>query len=229
MVGTFIVLEGGEGSGKSTQARTLHDRLLLEGFSSLLLHDPGGTPIGDEVRRLLKAQLGNSQSVKQGKRRVSISPMAELLLFSAARAELVDGVLRPALDEGRVVVCDRFTPSTIAYQGYGRGVPLETIDQVNRLAAGALEPDLVVLLDMPPEDGLRRTTSRRGEKGHRRFEEEPLEFHRRVREGYLAQAQAEPDRWLVVDAALSQERVAEAIWRRVEPLMRGRGSPRTRA
>lgn len=206
-MGVFVVLEGGEGCGKSTQAKLLCRRLLEEGYPSLPLplHEPGGTPLGDQVRRLLMAQRGKA----------TITPLAELLLFSAARTELVQGVLRPALAEGRVVVCDRYTPSTIAYQGYGRGIPLETIDQVNRLSTGGLEPDLVVLLDMKPEDGLRR----KSEEERQRFEEEPLAFHRRVRHGYLEQARADPQRWLRVKGTLPQERIAEVIWERVELLV----------
>ncbi len=205
-MGVFIVLEGGEGCGKSTQARLLYARLLEEGHPSLLLHEPGGTPLGDQVRRLLMAQHGKA----------TIAPLAELLLFSAARAELVNTVLRPALEEGRVVVCDRYTPSTVAYQGYGRGISLETIDQINRLSTGGLEPDLVVLLDMKPEEGLRR----KSEEERQRFEEEPLAFHRRVRLGYLELARAEPKRWLRVKGTLPQERITEVIWERVELLVR---------
>lgn len=163
--------------------------------------------MGEQVRRLLMAQRGKA----------TINPLAELLLFSAARAELVHSVLLPALAEGRVVVCDRYTPSTIAYQGYGRGIPLETIDRLNRLGTGGLEPDLIVLLDMKPEDGLRR----KSEDERQRFEEESLAFHRRVRHGYLEQARAAPERWLRVKGTLPQERIAEVIWERVELLVQG--------
>ena len=235
MVGTFIVLEGGEGCGKSTQARTLYSSLLREGYPSLLLHEPGSTPLGDQIRRLLKAQRGDGQRKRQDRQQAPITPLAELLLFSAARADLVSNALRPALDEGRVVVCDRYTPSTIAYQGYGRGVPLETVHQVNRLTSAGVEPDLVVLLDMPPEDSLRRVaaqvsmpldaevtpdTRRSDEEGQRRFEEEPLCFHRKVRSGYLELAKADTEQWLVVDGTLPKERIAGIIWQRVESLVR---------
>ena len=223
-MGLFIVLEGGDGCGKSTQARLLHDRLLQEGYLSLLLHEPGGTPLGEQVRHLLKAQRGDNPRAQQSEYQADISPLTELLLFSAARAQMVNAVLRPALEGGRVVVCDRYTPSTVAYQGYGRGISLETIEQVNRLATAGLEPDLVLLLDMPPEDGLSRTARRRDQEEHQRFEEEPLDFHRRVRDGYLKLANAHPERWLVVDGALPQERVAEAIWQRVQPLLRSANS-----
>lgn len=188
--------------------------------------------MGDQVRRLLMAQQGKA----------TVSPLAELLLFSAARAELVATLLRPALKEGRVVVCDRYTPSTVAYQGYGRGIPLETIAQVNGLSTESLEPDLIVLLDMKPEEGLRRvraqvtmaldaseapispTTARADRDGTQRFEHEPLAFHRKVRRGYLEIAKADPQRWLVVNGALPLESIAEVIWERVGPLVRGAGS-----
>ncbi len=165
-----------------------------------------------------------------------ITPDAELLLFSAARAELVSTVLHPALEEGRVVVCDRYTPSTVAYQGYGRGIPLETISQVNRISTGGLSPDLVVLLDMKPENGLHRVMAqmslpfepgteqvvpRGDQEGLQRFEEESLAFHRKVRRGYLEQARAEPALWLRVDGALPQEHIAEVVWERVELLAVG--------
>jgi len=207
-VGAFIVLEGGEGCGKSTQARILYQHLLKENHATLLLHEPGGTPLGEQVRHLLMAH--------QDKREDAMSPLAELLLFSAARAELLAIVLRPILKEGGVVVCDRYTPSTVAYQGYGRGLSLETIAQVNRLATGGLEPDVVLLLDLPPEDGLRR----KDEKERQRFEHEPLAFHRKVRQGYLEQAKTDPKRWLVLDGTLPVERIADTIWHRVEPLLR---------
>ena len=236
-MGTFIVMEGGEGCGKSTQARTLHSRLLEEGYPSLLLHEPGGTPLGDQIRRILKAQRGDGRGPRQGRRQVDMHPITELLLFFAARAELVNNVLRPALEEGRVVVCDRYTPSTVAYQGYGRGIPLETIDQVNRLTTAGVEPNLIVLLDMPPEVSLRRVAAqgylaldaearpmaqRRDEEGDRRFEEEPLSFHRKVRRGYLEQAKADPEGWLMVDGTLPVEQIAQLIWQQVEPLVRSR-------
>ena len=232
----FIVFEGGEGSGKSTQARTLYQRLLLEGYPSLMLHEPGGTPLGEQVRRLLKSQQGGSERSAKSRRQPVIGPIAELLLFSASRIQLLENVLRPALNEGRVVVCDRFTPSTVAYQGHGRGVPLETIEQLNSITSQGVEMDQVVLLDIAPEEGLGRVNAqvsmtlgdgnadsvRQDEEGHRRFEEEPLSFHRKVRRSYLDMAAEDPDRWLVVDASLPQEEISEIVWQRVEPLVRDR-------
>ena len=235
----FIVLEGGEGSGKSTQARILYQRLRQEGYPSILLREPGGTPLGDHIRRLLKAQQGGAAGSSRGKRRSGIGPVAELLLFFAARAQLVDSVLRPALKEGQIVVCDRYIPSTMAYQGYGRGVSLEAIEQLRQLTARDLEPDLIVLLDISPEEGLERVAAqtslavdpgrglvaqRMDEEGYRRFEEEPLSFHRKVRNGYLEMAQAHPEQWLVVDATRSQEEIGAIIWERVALLLQGLAS-----
>ena len=217
MAGVLITLEGGEGSGKSTQAEALYQRLLLEGNTALLVHEPGGTPVGEQVRALLKAQHDEEPTGQSAGE--SITPVAELLLFCAARAQLVDTVLRPALEEGRVVVCDRYTASTLAYQGYGRGLPMEDVERANLLATGGLEPDLVLLLDIPWETGMSRVEGRSDGEG-KRFEEEPAWFHGRVRDGYLAQAKADPERWLVVDGTLPQEQVEEIIWRRVEPLVK---------
>lgn len=228
----LVVLEGGEGCGKSTQTRRLYRRLLEEGYSSLLVHEPGGTHVGEQIRRLLKSQRRRHS----GSSSDAMSPLTELLLFAAARSEMVNTVLRPALEEGRVVLCDRFTPSTVAYQGYGRGISLETIGLANQLTTTGLEPDLVILLDMPPEDGLRRisvqaslnfdvaagpSSHRRDEEGSRRFEEEPLSFHRNVRRAYLELAGAEPERWFVVDGTLPEEQIADITWHRVESLLRG--------
>ena len=204
-MGILIVFEGGEGSGKSTQARRLYSRLRRQGHPGLLTHEPGGTVFGEGVRRILK-------------RGVSVAPPTWLFLFSAARAQLLEEVVRPALARGEAVVCDRYVPSTIAYQGYGHGLSLEMVSMVTEAATQGLRPDVVVLLDMPPDVGLQR----RAERGRDRFEAEALEFHERVREGYLKQAEEEPERWLVVDATLPKGRVAEVIWQRVEPLLRAR-------
>lgn len=233
MRGLFVVFEGGEGSGKSTQARLLYARMQRQGIQSILLHEPGGTSLGEQIRRLLTAERGEPQR-RHGTHQVAIDPLAELLLFSAARAELTNKILRPTLENGQIVICDRFTPSTVAYQGYGRGLPRHVIDQVNELAIGGLEPDLVILLDMPPEDALRRVSAqttmllekpidaaekRRDNDGQRRFELEPLRFHHDVRRGYLAQAQAEAQRWLVIDGTLQQADIEGLIWEKIESLL----------
>lgn len=198
----FIVFEGCDGSGKTTQSRALLHRLRRQGFPALLAREPGGTSIGEAVRRWLKAPGG-------------LAPLTELLLFTAARAQLVSQVIGPALGEGVTVICDRFTPSTVAYQGYGRGLDLALIHQLNRLASDGLVPDLTVLLDLHPEAGLARKGSTRSDP----FDTAPLEFHRRVRQGYLAQAGEQPGRWLVLDATQPRRELAREIWAKTQPLL----------
>ena len=199
----FITFEGGEGCGKSTQSRLLLEKLHQQNIPAVLNHEPGGTALGDEIRRLLKREQG-----------IAISPQAELLLFVASRAQLVAELIRPALAEGKVVICDRFVHSTLVYQGYGRGLDLTTLEMVNNMATESLKPDLAILLNISPEQGLKRKGSLRD-----RFELEDLSFHRRVREGYLKMAAAEPDRWLVIDASLPKAEIAEIIWDRVSKLL----------
>lgn len=200
----FIVFEGGEGCGKSTQTGVLYRRLSRDGFGAVLTREPGGTRLGERVRRHLKQNDGTR-----------ISPLAELLLIDAARAQLVSEVIRPALEAGRIVVCDRFTPSTLAYQGYGRGLDMDTLRAVNDAATGGLAPDLVVLLDVPVDAGLSRKKSRERD----RFESENLAFHSRVRRGYLEMARADPKRWLVVDGRLPRKAIEKKIWERLSVLI----------
>ena len=199
----FIVFEGGEGCGKSTQARALHRHLLQEGQRAILTREPGGTGLGERVRRHLKRPGGTP-----------ISPLAELFLIEAARAQLVNEVISPALQAGQAVICDRYTPSTLAYQGHGRGLDLETIRAVNGTATGGLSPDIIVLLDIPVEAGLGRKKGRAGD----RFESESLAFHRRVRRGYLEMARADPGRWLMVDGRRPRQAIRGTIWERVSAL-----------
>ena len=182
----FITFEGGEGCGKSTQARALWRRLRQQNIPAILTHEPGGTALGYKIRRVLK-----------GKGKSPISSEAELLLFVASRAQLVTEVIQPALREGKIVICDRFSYSTLVYQGYGRGLNLPAVEMVNSLATQNLQPDIVILLDLLPEQGLTRKRNLKD-----RFELEELSFHRRVREGYFRLAAADPDRWLVIDATL---------------------------
>lgn len=200
----FVTFEGGEGCGKSTQARALHKRVSESGIPVLLSHEPGGTSLGKEARRYLK-QTGKSE----------ISPLAELFLFAASRAQLVAEVIRPSLARGVMVICDRYADSTVAYQGYGRGLDLDVIQAVNTTATQGLLPDLVILLDLPVEIGLARKRSARQD----RFEREEAAFHHRVREGYLKMAAADPQRWLVVDATLPKKKVEQIIWERVGRLL----------
>ena len=194
--GLFITFEGGEGCGKSTQARLLFNNLEHCGIPSVLTHEPGGTPLGNRIRGILKV-----------KRDFDISPQAELFLFAACRAQLIREVILPALDAGRNVICDRFSASTIAYQGYGRGLGQDLIESINRAATGGLEPDLIFLLDIQSETGL----GRKHNTGDDRFEAEHIAFHRRVRVGYLELARRDPGRWIVIEARQPVEKLAKAI------------------
>ena len=199
----FITFEGGEGSGKSYQARTLYQKLSRLAIPVVLTHEPGVTPLGEKIARWLK--WGQDD----------ISPQTELMLFNASRAQLVTEVIKPNLKSGRVVICDRYSDSTTAYQSYGRGLDLEMVRAVSSAAIQGLKPDLTILLDMPVEAGL----ARKRDKKHDRFEREDIAFHRRVREGYLKLVAGEPERWLVVDASQSKEKVAKIIWEKVSKLL----------
>jgi len=202
--GLFITFEGGEGCGKSTQARLLRNNLERDNIPVVLTHEPGGTPLGNRIRGLLKV-----------KRDFNISPQAELLLFAACRAQLIKDIILPTLDTGTNVICDRFSGSTLAYQGYGRGLELELIESINRIATGGLEPDLIILLDLQPEAGLVRKRN----TGDDRFEAEDIAFHRRVRDGYLELARHDPGCWIVLEAQQPVEKLGETIWDRVRPIL----------
>jgi dTMP kinase len=203
--GVLIAFEGGEGAGKSTQVRRLQGWLTGEGLAARTTFEPGATPYGAGIRAILldRAHTG-------------IAPRAEALLYAADRAQHVADVLRPALDAGEVVITDRFVDSSLAYQGAGRTIPLEEVRALSRWATQGLVPDLTVLLDLPPEEGLARA---RGRSTADRMEAESLEFHRRVRATFRALAEAEPDRYLVLDARLPVEELAELIRRRVTELL----------
>jgi len=209
-LGLFIAFEGGEGCGKSTQSSLLFKKLEQQNIPAVLTHEPGGTALGNELRKVLKRKRGSS-----------ISPQAELFLVAASRVQLVAEVIRPALEEGKVVICDRFTYSTLVYQGYGRGLDVSFVETVNNIATQNLKPDLAILLDISPEQGLARKRSLRD-----RFELEDLSFHRRVREGYLKMVAAESERWLVIDASLPRGKIAEIIWDRVSKLLSSHSSLR---
>ena len=207
MFGLFITFEGCEGCGKSTQAKALWGKVSRLGISAEFTYEPGGTALGEELRYTLKR-----------KRQDNIMPEAELLLFAACRIQLVAEVIRPSLQEGKMVICDRFADSTIAYQGYGRGVDLTTINAINELATQGIKPDLTILLDMPIEKGLSRKQARMKD----RFEIEESVFHNNVRDGYLTLAAEETERWLIVDAALPKAKIGEVIWNRVSQIMQAR-------
>lgn len=204
----FITFEGGEGCGKSVQAKALYRRLSQSAIPVLLTHEPGGTPFGNKLGRWLKwAEIKD------------ISPLTELLLFNASRAQLVNEVIQPNLEEGKIVICDRYADSTAAYQSYGRGLDLEMVKVINDVATQGLKPDLTILLDVPADEGLARIKARRRD----RFEQEDIAFHQRVREGYLKLATNDPERWLVVDATQSKRKIAEIIWQRVSQLLPSQG------
>jgi len=183
----FITLEGPEGAGKTTQLRDLAGFLRHRGLSVVTTREPGGTAIGDQVRHVLHDTAN-----------AAMSPTAEVLLYAASRAQLVAEVIRPALAAGHIVLCDRYADSTTAYQGYGRGLNRDDLAALTAIATGGLRPDLTLLLDLEVERGLARRRDR-GEEMNR-LDLETVEFHRRVRDGYLALAAAEPARWLRINA-----------------------------
>lgn len=202
--GVFVCFEGGDGGGKSTQSRLLVERLRREGYDAVPTFEPGDTPVGRELRRIvLDPATGH------------LAARTEALLYVADKAEHVAEVVRPALDRGAVVVTDRYVDSTLAYQGAGRalGDAVAGLEHVARWATGDLRPHLTVVLDVRPGAGLARLT------GRDRIEAESVEFHERVRAEFLALAEADPTHYLVVDATGTREEIAEAVWSRVAPLL----------
>ncbi|HWP63226.1 MAG TPA: dTMP kinase [Candidatus Binatia bacterium] len=203
--GWFVTFEGPDGAGKTLQARRLHDLAVEAGLPVVLTREPGGTALGEAVRDLLLAR-GSATA----------DPRTDVLLFNAARAQLVAEVVAPALARGALVVSARFADSTLAYQGYGAGLPLDELRAVAAFATGGLVPDLTILLDLPVADGLRRKA---GSADANRFEAElDVAFHERVRAGFLALAAAEPTRFVVVDARADPEAVFAAVVRSLERL-----------
>jgi dTMP kinase len=205
--GLFISFEGGEGSGKSVQARLLTELLQKRGRDVVLTREPGGTAAGERIREIvLHAQ------------EIALSPEAQVLLYSTARAQNVREVIRPALDAGKLVIADRFFDSTTAYQGYGHGVSLEQIRGVIALACGDTIPDRTFLLDIPVDTGLGRSGWRAQSKWDR-FEVLDTAFHTRVREGYLRLAAEEPGRWVVIDADRNQAAIEKDVRREIDALL----------
>ena len=199
----FITFEGIEGCGKTTQLGLMARHLAARGHDVVVTREPGGCPIADRVREIL-LDAGNK----------AMAPLTELLLYAAARAQHVAEIIAPALESDHVVLCDRFTDATIAYQGYGRGLDRSVVDELNRLAAGSIRPSLTVLVDCPVEVGLGRAMARiNGSTGAReeRFELESLQFHRKVRDGYLKLAEKEPERFIVIDGSGTIEQTEAAI------------------
>jgi dTMP kinase len=193
----FITLEGPEGSGKSSQLPDLAEFLSGQGWDVLTTREPGGTPIGDQIRQILM-RLDNQE----------LHPRTEILLFLASRAQLVEQVIKPALREGKLVLCDRFGDSTLAYQGYGHGLNLDTLRTMLDFATDKLKPDLTLLLDVDVETGLQR---KRKEDEWNRLDAYALAFHQRVREGYHELCRQEPERWRVIDAMQPKEAVQLAL------------------
>ena len=201
----FITFEGPEGSGKSTQIKLLTTYLQNKGWSVITTREPGGTTIGDQIRACLH-DVNNT----------AMTPAAELLLYSASRAQLVGELIRPALAEGKIVLCDRYADSTLAYQGYGRGLDLDALHQITRFATGGLQPDLTLLLDLDVETGLARR--QQGGEEMNRLDREAVAFHQRVRQGYFQLVQTDRKRWVVIDA----DRPVEAVQTEIRELVRGR-------
>jgi dTMP kinase len=199
----FITLEGPDGSGKSTQASLLAEEVISRGYDVLLTREPGGSPIGDQIRHILFT-LDNS----------TMHPKTEFLLFSASRAQHVSEVIEPHLEKGGVVISDRYFHSSLAYQGYGHELNLGTLEEITSFATNDLLPNLVLLLDLPVEEGLKR---RRCEGEWNRLDGYQVEFHERVRQGYLAMAAADPNRWILIDASNPvdsiQKDIQEAVFK----------------
>jgi len=193
----FITLEGPEGSGKTRQISGLADALRQQGYPVLMTREPGGTPIGDQIRTVL-FDMKNTD----------MRPRTEILLFQASRAQLVEQIIRPRLASGEIVLCDRYADSTLAYQGYGHQVDLEELKTIVHFATGGLKPDLTLLLDVEIEVGLKRKLDA---SEWNRLDAYDLDFHRRVRQGYRQMALADPERWVVIDAAQPPEAVQAAL------------------
>lgn len=208
--GLFITLEGGEGAGKSTQSRRLKAALESAGRDVVLTREPGGTPEAEKIRDLLVQRDGGNWT-----------PMAECLLFFAARQMHVETLIKPALADGKIVICDRFTDSTIAYQGYGHGFDIPTIEQIAKLSLGDFKPDLTFILDLPVSEGLKRSLKQKDSAGGKentedRFEKLKIDFHEKLRQGFLTIAGAEKSRCVVVDALGAADDVYNVIWTRIQ-------------
>ena len=210
--GRFITIEGPDGSGKTTQVEALAQRLRAAGIGVIVTREPGGTRLGEQLREILLARHGGVEPT---------DALTDALLFEAARRQLVRHVIRPALADGTTVVCGRYSDSTLAYQGFGAGVPLDTLRELDEAATDGLAPDLTILLDLPVELGLQR----KGPDDTTRFEaEHDVDFHRRVRAGFLTLAGEEPHRFRIVDATRSVDEVAAEIWALVESVLAGTAS-----
>jgi dTMP kinase len=208
--GRFVTFEGPEGSGKSTQLRILAAKLRSAGRAVVETQEPGGTPIGLQIRHLLLAAENRE-----------LSPTAELLLMFASRAQNVDQLILPALAAGKIVLCDRFTDSTLAYQGAARGLGSEVVYELDRIACRGLVPDLTLLIDIDPETGLQRARQRAGDTNDAdtRMEDQTIAFHRKVREAYRQIASEDARRIRMIDGAQDRELVAARVWDAIAPLL----------
>lgn len=202
----FITFEGSEGSGKTSQIPLLAESLRQQGYAVLTTREPGGTPIVEQIRKVI-LDLKNTE----------MHPRTEILLFQAARAQHVEQVIRPHLERGGIVLCDRFADSTLAYQGYGRQTDLVELHKIIHYATGGLAPDLTLLFDMDVMDGLRRR-SKGGDVN--RLDSLDLAFYQRVRQGYLTLAAAQPQRWVLIDASQSIPMVQQQVWQVVSERLR---------
>lgn len=206
MAGLFITFEGTEGCGKSTQIKALAARLLDEGKQVLQTREPGGTPLGEAVRNLLQHDDAGT----------GMSPEAELLLFTASRAQLTRERILPAIAKGEIVLCDRFMDSTTVYQGIARQIDTEAVATINQFAVGEARPALTILIDLSPEVGMARVHAR-SDGQLDRMEQQAIEFFQAVRAGYLKLAESEPERFLVLDGSASVETLEQQIWDAVQP------------
>jgi dTMP kinase len=208
----FITFEGIEGCGKTTQVKRFAKNLKGLGISLITTFEPGGTRIGKDIRRLLLDS-----------RNKNLSPLTELILYAADRAQHVEELIKPALDEGKWVICDRFFDATVVYQGIARGQDMELIRALNKQATQGIQPDITFLLDCPVDMGLQRALERieaQSQKGQDRFEREAIEFHRAVREGYLELARKNQNRFVIVDATLPEDEVEKKIFQHMEPYLK---------
>lgn len=205
MKGLFITIEGGDGSGKSTQIKLLKEFLERNGYDIVLTREPGGTLISEEIRKIILS-----------KEHMEMSDMTEALLYAASRAQHVYQLVRPQVAEGKIVICDRFVDSSIVYQGYARGMGIEAIEDINRYATGGLKPDLTILLQVSAEEGIKRKSN---QQELDRLELQKLEFHQKVTEGYKMLAEREVGRILLIDATKPIEEISNMIQMKVETLI----------
>ena len=207
-MGFFVTLEGPEGSGKSTQLQMLSDYLKDRHYPVLCTREPGGTGISEQIRRVILSKENHA-----------IADVTEALLFSAARAQIVAELIRPALAEGKIVISDRYADSTLAYQGYGLGLDLEALRAITHFATGGLTPDLTFFIDVPVQDGI----ARKSKDEVNRLDEKSIQYHERVRAGYLAMMESEPQRWVLIEGTHSMGEVQNRIRERLEEELGRRG------